>query len=63
KEKVEILVFNMTGQVMVRQTAIADDNGDMNTKLATGNTLSQGNYYVVVKGESNITNGKLLVVR
>lgn len=63
KEKVEIKVYNMAGQVMVSQTGMVDDNGVMNVRVAVGKSLSPGHYYVLVKGDSNIANGKLSVVR
>lgn len=63
KEKVTIRVFNMAGQVLYQQSGMVDDNGFMNISIAADKVLSQGNYYLEVKGNSNRMSGKLSVVR
>jgi len=63
REKVIITVFNFAGQAIYSQPALVDESGFVKATISAGKVLSQGNYYVVVKGDSNIAKGKLSVVR
>jgi hypothetical protein len=62
-ENVSITIFNLAGQAIYAISCIVDDIGLQNIKIDTGNFLTNGNYYILARGDSNFATAKLLISR
>lgn len=62
-EKITVIIYNISGQVVYSDSFDAGLNGKSEINVTTGNRLLPGNYYVVSRGNTMLNTAKLIISR